>query len=192
MQPTRRVTNIENGLCGPICQGTNSTEAFQSAHQHGCVRLMQPGKIRVTWREKHSCDSVTATMASSKSWIFLHWFNWKCGDHKQAGIREIMWPGGGNPQTAVSVIFLHLPSHPGCRQRPICFKSSTSKKNLLPRNDRVACLPDDAPGTMISALMKTSEGLILSIAECHTHPSSFYSVWLDCTRVRRSEVHWGR
>lgn len=59
---------------------------------------------------------------------FLHCFNWKCGDHKQAGITEIMWPSGGNPQTAVSVIFLHLPSRPGCRQRPICFKSSTSNK----------------------------------------------------------------
>lgn len=102
---------------------------------------------------------------------FLHWFHWKCGDHKQAGITEIMWPGGGNPQTAVSVIFLHLPSHPGYRQRPICFKSSTSKKKKKksPAQKRQGCLP--LPGAMISVLMKTSEGLILS----HTHRHSFHS-----------------
>lgn len=132
------------------------------------------GGIRVMWREKRSWGCVTATTASSKVLRSPQPFNWKCGDHKQAGITEIMWPGGGNPQTAVSVIFLHLLAHPGCRQRPICFKSSTSKKkkNLLPRNERVACLSDSTPGAMISALMKTSEGLISSTAECVSRPTS--------------------
>ena len=52
---------------------------------------------------------------------FPHWLNWKCGDHKQTGITEIMWPNRGNPQTAVCVIFLRLRSPLGCRQRPIRF-----------------------------------------------------------------------
>lgn len=137
---------------------------------------MQPGgRIRVMWREKRSWGCVTATIAGLKVLRSPQPFNWKCGDHKQAGITEIMWPGRGNPQTAVSVIFLHLPAHPGCRQRPICFESSTSrkkKKNLLPRSERVACLSDSTPGAMISALMKTSEGLISSTAECVSRPTS--------------------
>lgn len=61
------------------------------------------------------------------------------------------------------------------------------KRNVLPRNERVACFSDNTPEAMISALMKTSVGLILSIGECVSHPPSVYSAWCDCTRVRRSE-----
>lgn len=126
------------------------------------------------WREKRSWGCVTATIASIKVLRSPQPFNWKCGDYKQAGITEIMWPGGGNPQTAVSVIFLHLPAHPGLQAKAYLLQiiHLQKKKNLLPRNERVACLSDSTPGEMISALMKTSEGLISSTAKCVSRPTS--------------------
>lgn len=175
-QPARRVTNIENGPYAPICQGTNSAEAFQSARSHGSVRPMQPGKIRVAWREKRSSDSVTATIASSKAWIFSPGLIGNveitnkleslesCGLAEEIPKQLFLSFSRIFPHTLAAGEGLSASNHPPQKK---------NQTHLLPRNDRDAWLADEAPGAMISALMRTSEGLSSSIAECVTHPSSF-------------------
>lgn len=127
--------------------------------------------VRVTWREKHSCDSVMAMKASSKSWIFFTGFTGnveitnKLESQKSCGLAEEIPKQLFRsfscifPHTLATGKGLSASNHPPQKK----------KKKKSPAQKRQGCLP--LPGAMISVLMKTSEGLILS----HTHRHSFHS-----------------
>lgn len=135
-----------------LCLWTNSI---------GDHSLVAKVLIRATWREKTQLWLYAGCDAQLKVLDFLLRFSSKCGNQEQAGIAEITWPGGGNPQTAVSVIFPHtLAAGEGLSA------SNHPPQKRLPRNDKLACLPD----AMTSALTKTSECPVLSIVKVsHTH-----------------------
>lgn len=96
--------------------------------------------IRATWREKTQLWLYADSDAQLKGLDFSLWFNWKRGNHEQAGVAEVTWP---RRRKSPNSCFCHLPSHPGCRRRPICFKSSTSKKTAQKRHARLSPRRDD-------------------------------------------------